>query len=78
MPPEGDPSQYHTRFPVHVVAQGTDVIPGWKAVVTYLSPDQAYRGTIPKNLLIGYTSDEYYAYYSEIYHLLLDSLGFAP
>jgi len=78
MPPEGDPSRYRTRFPVHILAQGEDVILGWRAVVTYFTPDSAYVGRIPEDLLIGYTSDEYYDYFSAIYHELLDNLGFTP
>lgn len=78
MPPCGDPGSYRTRFPVHILAQGADINPGWQAVVTYFSPDPAYAGATPESLLIGYTSDEYYAFFSEIYHELLDNLGFTP
>jgi hypothetical protein len=78
MPPEGSPSQYRTRFPVHITAQGSDISPGWSAIARYSSPDPAYVGAIPDNLLIGYTSEEYYSFFSEIYRELLDNLGFTP
>lgn len=78
MPPEGDPSQYRTRFPVNITALVTDEQVGWSAIVQYLSPDPAYSGSIPENLLIGFTPEEHYPVFSEIYRELLDNLGFTP
>jgi len=78
MPPEGDPSRYRTRFPVKIIVEGKDVKPGWTAIVVYSAPDPGYSDLNPENLLIGFTSEEYYPFFSEIYRELLNNLGFTP
>lgn len=78
MPPHGDPEIFRTRFPVIVRVVGEDVSPGWQAIVNYLPPDANFSGTVPDSLLIGFTREEYYRYYSDLYNLLLYYLGFTP